>query len=166
MLDEEPAARAKLDELVGDIGVPPSMANYAPGAYNRVRADATAFVHRAERFLLKHEVIVDPAASEAGRQAARDWISRSWEIVHPCGSGGVYPNFPDPELEYGERAYHGANLHRLRLVKATYDPESVFRFDHSVEPHQWLDTSRNAHAFRRRRSAASGRLDGPKGLGR
>jgi FAD/FMN-containing dehydrogenase len=46
----------------------------------------------------------------------------------------VYPNFPDPELEDCGRAYHGANLDRLRRVKATYDPANVFRFDQSVPP--------------------------------
>jgi FAD/FMN-containing dehydrogenase len=46
----------------------------------------------------------------------------------------VYPNFPDPELEDSGRAYHGANLDRLRRVKATYDPENVFRFDQSIQP--------------------------------
>ncbi len=104
------------------------------GVYNRVRPDATAFAHRAERFLLKHEVIVDPAACDAERQAAREWLSRSWKLVHPHGSGGVYPNFPDPELEDWEHAYHRANFDRLRLVEATYDPENAFRFHHSIRP--------------------------------
>ena len=104
------------------------------GAYNRVPADATAFAHRAERFLLKQEVVVDASASEAEPEAARGWLSDSWALVHPWGSGGVYPNFPDPELEDWARAYHGANLDRLRRVKATYDPENIFRFDQSVEP--------------------------------
>jgi FAD/FMN-containing dehydrogenase len=102
------------------------------GAYNRVPAEATAFAHRSERFLLKHEVVVDASASEAGREAAGRWLSRSWALVHPYGSGGVYPNFPDPELEDWPRAYHGSNLDRLRRVKASYDPENVFRFDQSV----------------------------------
>lgn len=104
------------------------------GAYNRVPADATSFAHRAERFLLKQEVVVDASASEAGRQAARGWLSRSWALVHAWGSGGVYPNFPDPELEDWARAYHGANLDRLGRVKAAYDPENVFRFDQSIQP--------------------------------
>ena len=104
------------------------------GAYNRVPPAATPFAHRSERFLLKQEVVVDADASEAERQAAHGWLSRSWALVHPWGSGGVYPNFPDPELEDWARAYHGANLHRLRQVKATYDPENVFRFDQSVQP--------------------------------
>jgi FAD/FMN-containing dehydrogenase len=104
------------------------------GAYNRVPTEATAFAHRAERFLLKQEVVVDAGASEAERQAARGWLSRSWALVHEWGSGAVYPNFPDPELEDWGRAYHGANLDRLGRVKATYDPKNVFRFDQSVQP--------------------------------
>ena len=104
------------------------------GAYNRVPAEATAFAHRAERFLLKQEVLVDADAPDADREAARSWLSRSWALVHPQGAGGVYPNFPDPELEDWGRAYHGANLDRLRQVKAAYDPENVFRFDQAVQP--------------------------------
>jgi FAD/FMN-containing dehydrogenase len=104
------------------------------GAYNHVHADATAFAHRAERFLLKQEVVIDAGASKAERQVARGWLSRSWALAHAWGTGGVYPNFPDPELEDWGRAYHGANLDRLRRVKATYDPDNVFRYDQSVQP--------------------------------
>jgi Berberine and berberine like len=88
------------------------------GAYNRVPADATAFVHRGERFLLKHEVVVDPAAADV--DAARRWLARSWEITRPFGTGRAYQNFPDPELPDEQRAYHGANLDRLRLVRERY----------------------------------------------
>ena len=64
--------------------------------------------------------------------AAREWLARSWEIVHPYGSGGAYPNFPDPDLEDPLAAYHGANLERLRQVKARYDPDGVFSFEGSL----------------------------------
>jgi FAD/FMN-containing dehydrogenase len=99
------------------------------GAYNRVAPDATAFAHRSERFLVKHDVVV---ASPGDAAAAREWLERSWEIVHPHGSGGVYPNFPDPDLEDALRAYHGSNLERLRSVKARYDPDGVFSFQQAV----------------------------------
>jgi FAD/FMN-containing dehydrogenase len=102
------------------------------GAYNRVAADATAFPHREERFLIKHGLMLDPAAPAEEQQAARRWLTRSWEIVHPFGSGGVYPNFPDPELDDWERAYHGDNYARLARVKAEYDPANVFTFPQSV----------------------------------
>jgi FAD/FMN-containing dehydrogenase len=102
------------------------------GAYNRVPPEATAFPHRAERFLLKHDAVVDPGAPAPQRRAARDWLDRSWRILHPWGAGGVYPNFPDPELGDWATAYHGANYERLRTVKAIYDPDDVFHFHQSV----------------------------------
>jgi FAD/FMN-containing dehydrogenase len=102
------------------------------GAYNRVPADATAFVHRAERFLVQHLVEVGADAAPAELGAARDWLARSWALVHPWGSGGVYPNFPDPDLQDWAHAYHGTNYDRLRRVKAAYDPGSFFRFHQSL----------------------------------
>src|SRR6266536_3430315 len=102
------------------------------GAYNRVPADATAFAHRDERFLLKQAVVVDPDAPATEREAARRWLARSWDQVHPWGSGGVYPNFPDPDLEDWAHAYYGSNLERLRRVKRRYDPGSFFRFPQSI----------------------------------
>jgi FAD/FMN-containing dehydrogenase len=102
------------------------------GAYNRVPADATAFAHRGERFLVQHLVQVGAAVAASGRAAARDWLARSWALVHPWGSGGVYPNFPDPDLQDWARAYHGTNYDRLRRVKAAYDPGGFFRFHQSL----------------------------------
>jgi FAD/FMN-containing dehydrogenase len=92
------------------------------GAYNRISADATAFAHRDELFLLKHGVVVDPAAPGDGRR----WLARSWELVHEWGSGGVYPNFPDPDLDRWADAYWGAGRERLLRIKARYDPDGVF----------------------------------------
>lgn len=96
------------------------------GAYSRVGGDATAFAHRDARFLLHHTVVIDPASSTAEREAARRWLARSWELVRPWGSGGVYPNFPDTELANEARAYHGVNLERLVRVKERYDPDGFF----------------------------------------
>ena len=104
------------------------------GAYNRVAPDSTAFPHRAESFLIKHDVVVDAPPDAVARERALRWLRRSWALVHPFGTGGVYPNFPDPELEDAERAYHGANLARLGEVKAAYDPDDVFRFPQSIAP--------------------------------
>lgn len=102
------------------------------GAYNRVAPDATAFVHRDELFIAQHLVSLDVAAGETRIGSARDWVTSSWSIVHPWGSGGVYPNFPDPDLDDAAAAYYGANHQRLRRIKATYDPAGVFRFPHSL----------------------------------
>jgi hypothetical protein len=85
--------------------------------------DVLAFVHRNELFLLQHTVIVDPDTSIAEREAARRWLEQSWGMVHPWGSGGVYPNWPDPDLEDWEHAYHGANYDRLVSVKGKRQSE-------------------------------------------
>ena len=52
--------------------------------------------------------------------------------MHPHGSGGVYPNFPDPDLPGWEQAYHGSNYGRLVQVKRTYDPDGIFAFPQSI----------------------------------
>jgi FAD/FMN-containing dehydrogenase len=102
------------------------------GAYNRVPEAATAFAHRAERFLLKQAVVVDPGAPAAETEAARAWLERSWAAAHPWGSGRVYPNFPDPDLADFAPAYHGGNLERLLRVRRRYDPDGFFRFPQSL----------------------------------
>jgi hypothetical protein len=96
------------------------------GAYNRVPADATAFPHREELFLLEQSVVVPASFDAKATDAARAWLSDSWELVHPYGSGGAYANFPDPELPDEHRAYWGDNLERVRRVKENYDPEGLF----------------------------------------
>jgi FAD binding domain/Berberine and berberine like len=96
------------------------------GAYNRVPTDATAFPHREELFLLEHSVVVPAGFDAAASATARAWLSDSWELVHPTGSGGVYANFPDTDLPDEHRAYWGGNLERVRHVKEHYDPEGVF----------------------------------------
>ena len=102
------------------------------GAYNRVPTATTAFAHRDERFLLLHVAVVEPDATAAEREAARGWLTRSWTSVHPWGTGRVYPNFPDPNLDDWARAYHGTNLERLALAKARYDPDGFFHSNQSV----------------------------------
>jgi FAD/FMN-containing dehydrogenase len=94
------------------------------GAYNRTAAPATAFPHRQERFLLKHGVTVKPDPNHRPPRPS-GWLDRSWETAHPHGSGGVYPNFPDPALTDPERAYYGSNIDRLNRIKADYDPSGV-----------------------------------------
>jgi hypothetical protein len=102
------------------------------GAYDRMPPDATAYVHRGERFLLEHTVTLAGRASEGERVSALGWATTSWEAARPWGSGRVYPNFPDPDLDGWAEAYHGGNHGRLQAVKAAYDPENVFRFPQAV----------------------------------
>lgn len=104
------------------------------GGYNRVAPDATAFPHRNELFLIQHLLEADPGTAAAPHEPGRRWLSQSWSLAHPFGSGGAYPNFPDPELPDWGQAYYGENYRRLRHVKAAYDPGNMFRFHQSLPP--------------------------------
>ncbi|MEU8238371.1 FAD-binding oxidoreductase [Actinoplanes missouriensis] len=89
------------------------------GAYNAVPPDATAFPHRDARFLLKQTAMLPP-----GRNPGH-WLDDSHAFLRPFGTGGAYPNFPEPGLP-GE-AYHLGNSARLRELRSAYDPGAVFR---------------------------------------
>jgi FAD/FMN-containing dehydrogenase len=104
------------------------------GAYNHPAPDATAFPHRSELFLVQHLLEADAEATEVDRDSGRGWLARSWQLLRPFGSGGVYPNFPDPDLPDWQQAYHGENYRRLMRVKAAYDPDNVFHFHQSLPP--------------------------------
>lgn len=42
-------------------------------------------------------------------------------------TAGIYPNYADPGVPAWDRADHGANLDRLRVIKRRYDPGDVVR---------------------------------------
>jgi FAD/FMN-containing dehydrogenase len=104
------------------------------GAYSRRRPTDTAFVHRDELFQLKHAVALDPDAPSGTKAAAHRAATRSWASVHAWGSGRVFQNFADPDLEHWAAAYYGPNYHRLARVKATFDASNLFRFQQSLPP--------------------------------
>ncbi|MBM0232810.1 FAD-binding oxidoreductase [Micromonospora sp. STR1_7] len=91
------------------------------GAYNRVAPEATAFVHRRERYLLEH----------VGHRSD-SWVDASWALAHRHSSHRVYPNFPDPLLDRPAEAYWGTNHARLAAVKRSYDPQHLFGFPQSL----------------------------------
>jgi FAD/FMN-containing dehydrogenase len=102
------------------------------GAYNRIEAEATAFAHRDAAFWVKHGAVVPTDATANQQMAARDWVGASWAFLHPWGTGGVFPNFADADLEDWQHAYYGSNYERLVELKARYDPDNLFRFPQSL----------------------------------
>jgi Berberine and berberine like len=86
----------------------------------------------ASLFSLKQTAIVDSDSSKATKDAAQRWLRQSWQTVRPWGSGRVFPNFPDPDLEDWGHAYYGPNYERLVRIKRAYDPDDVFRFRQSL----------------------------------
>ncbi|GAB1510171.1 FAD-binding oxidoreductase [Actinophytocola sp. KF-1] len=102
------------------------------GAYGRTAPHDTAFVHRTADYLVKHTVILGPNGAARRGGEALAWLAEGWRLLRPWGTGGVYPNFPDPALADWMTAYYGSNADRLRVVKAKYDPDGFFRFAQAI----------------------------------
>jgi FAD/FMN-containing dehydrogenase len=52
--------------------------------------------------------------------------------VLPFSTGGAYQNFIDPSLANWQDAYYGANLARLKRIKAAVDPGRLFHFAQAI----------------------------------
>jgi hypothetical protein len=101
------------------------------GAPHDVDSDETPWAYRDTRWA---QVIigVDPDPSSA--PALRDWAIGYWEALHPFSAGGAYVNFMMDEGQARVKATYRGNYDRLARVKATYDPDNVFRVNQNIEP--------------------------------
>jgi FAD/FMN-containing dehydrogenase len=104
------------------------------GAINRVKPDATAFVHRDSLFDAQYYTGWTWPGTASGRANQYDWITSYYKSVHPYANGQAYQNYPDPSLSDWRQAYYGANYGRLSEVKATYDPHQLFTFPQAITP--------------------------------
>jgi FAD/FMN-containing dehydrogenase len=101
------------------------------GAVARVPADATAYAHRTAPIMVNIAAFYDGPADREVRSA---WVDEVTATLHQ-GNDGAYVNFlQDEGPERIRAAYPGATWDRLAAVKATYDPENVFRRNQNVPP--------------------------------
>ncbi len=135
-----PAGLRALIASIEDRGADPLLARGAGGigldslggAINRVAPEATAFVHRGARFLAQYSTHWAARSSEEVIDANIAWLDRFHAAMRPYASGFAYQNYIDGRLPDWERAYYGANLPRLRAVKAAVDPDDFFHFAQSI----------------------------------
>ncbi|MFG1606081.1 FAD-dependent oxidoreductase [Actinoplanes sp. NPDC049265] len=94
------------------------------GAPARIRPDATAFPWRGAHTMMQW--LVMPAAGDAATvRDAYAWIDRGHRALS-AWSSGRYVNYLEPDPAQLTRG-HGANLARLRRVRAAADPRRLFR---------------------------------------
>lgn len=99
------------------------------GAVNRVRPDATAFVHRRSRMLAQYVASWRPGTAGAPQ---REWLREARGAMRRYASGAAYQNYPDPALKDWRRAYYGQGAERLGALRRRYDPTGLFTYAQSL----------------------------------
>ncbi|MFO8151085.1 MAG: FAD-binding oxidoreductase [Trueperaceae bacterium] len=101
------------------------------GAAHDVADDATPWSYRDANWA---QVIVGIDSDPAMAEPLADWAKAYWAALHPHSSGGAYVNFMMDEGQERVRATYRDNYPRLARIKATYDPENLFRVNQNIEP--------------------------------
>ena len=101
------------------------------GAAHRVGADDTAWAYRDARWAAVFAG-VDHDPANAG--LLRDWTVAYNEALRPYSMGGSYVNFMMEEGQERVRATYRDHYDRLAEIKATYDPDNVFRVNQNIHP--------------------------------
>jgi FAD/FMN-containing dehydrogenase len=131
--------------LTGDSGGPQAgmvLIGYG-GQVGAVAPEATAIAQRDAVMKAVYQTVWSSPADDAANLA---WVREFYRDVYAATGGvpadGSYINYADADLadpawntsgRSAPEIYHGANLARLRQVKATWDPRGIFRHALSVE---------------------------------
>jgi FAD/FMN-containing dehydrogenase len=129
---------AEIDTVVGIGGSLPHHASVVQvipfnAAPTRVDADATAFAHREESWLIH---VLGQWDDPADTPRCLAWAREGRAALGAVGSGDAYLNLLTDD-EDGDRIrafWNEARLGRLGRVKYRYDPDNVFRFNHNIKP--------------------------------
>jgi hypothetical protein len=101
------------------------------GAAHDVAASDTAWSYRDATF---NSVFAGVDPDPANAEAIRQWSVDYFEALHPHSAGGGYVNMMMDEGPERVRASYRDNYDRLARIKATYDPDNVFRVNQNIAP--------------------------------
>ena len=129
------AAADRIAELAGpDAEMPPGLVEvrHLGGALARPPASPSALGNRDAAFSFVTGMVTMPGEVERIDAIQRDLFGgmAEWD------TGGKLPNFlaADSDPESVKRAYEESDYRRLQAIKATYDPENLFRVNHNIPP--------------------------------
>ncbi|MEU8029622.1 FAD-binding oxidoreductase [Streptomyces sp. NPDC049099] len=101
------------------------------GAIARTPAGPTAFAHRGARWF------VELCAQWYGDADSPEHLAparSAWQDLQDVTEGPYVNLLPDPEPHWVRAAYSDATYARLARVKATWDPDNLFRFNANIPP--------------------------------
>jgi FAD/FMN-containing dehydrogenase len=102
------------------------------GALNDREGDDGAVGNRDARYVGGFAGTWPPGAPAEPHVA---WARNAWERIRPFSTGGNYVNFQLAEDDTARTAAaYGGNYQRLQRVKATYDPDNLFRVNSNIPP--------------------------------
>lgn len=96
--------------------------------------DATAYPHRDANYMFLMEIAWTPVDGPEAVDRQRSWLKDYYGAMQPHVLDKTYVNFPSRNLTNWAHAYYAGNLERLQNIKWAFDPNSVFRFEQSIEP--------------------------------
>ncbi|MCV2349630.1 FAD-dependent oxidoreductase [Paucibacter sp. Y2R2-4] len=101
--------------------------NLMGGAIGRIAHDATAFVHRQAQFSAQYYCDQFPGSPASSLTEADTWAQGMREKMNPWSSGRAYQNYLNASLPNPLQALYGSNLARLQAIKASVDPQGLFK---------------------------------------
>ena len=104
------------------------------GVAGRVSQDDTAWNYRDAHWGM---VMVGVSPDPADNAAMIEWTRNYWRELHPYSAGGAYVNMMMDAADEGQervRAAYGTHYERLAQIKATYDPQNLFRVNQNITP--------------------------------
>jgi FAD/FMN-containing dehydrogenase len=130
----EPALCEKVIGHAGRIRSPHSavILFHIAGALNRLGDEHSAVGNRDARYVLNVAGSWEKVEED---RANIDWAREAWDDMKSFSTGGTYINFltADEGPERTEAAF-GKGLRQLAEVKATWDPQNVFRTNRNIKP--------------------------------
>ena len=104
------------------------------GAINRVGATDTAYAERSAAWMSSIDGNWENPTDTAANIA---WVRESFRQIAPYSTGTTYTNFTGQADETAgalTTTAYGANMNRLRRIKAQYDPDNFFRLNPNILP--------------------------------
>lgn len=106
--------------------------HHLEGAVGRIAPDATAFPHRAPRYVMN---IVGMWTAGEPPEPHIAWVRGTFDAMQPFATGAPYLNFlGDEGADRVRAAYGAATYDRLAAIKQRYDPTNLFRVNQNIRP--------------------------------